>query len=82
MGCACGGMAKGSDSMRGSYHKHHPVQRTLCRVSKTSPSEAELERDAAMLALAMMLDRAILLQKINSGVSLLLVDEKIECLYH
>lgn len=54
----------------------------LCRVSKTSPSEAELERDVAMLAVAVMLDRAILLQKINSGVSLLLVDEKIECLYH
>ena len=26
--CACGGMAKEIDSRRGSYHKHHPVQRT------------------------------------------------------
>jgi hypothetical protein len=61
MACACGGMAMESDSRRGSYHRHHPVQRTLCRVSETSPSEAELERDIAILALVMMLCDAILL---------------------
>jgi len=59
--CACGGMAKEIDSRRGSYHKHHPVQRTLCRVSKTSPSDAELERDFVMLTLVVVLCDAILL---------------------
>lgn len=42
-GFACGDMAKENDSGRGNYHGHHLVQRTLCRVSGSSPSEAELE---------------------------------------